>query len=324
MNYTAERQTADGIEVVYLADTATKTEVRIVPSIGNNSYEMTVAGQPVFWSPYRTLSEFKAKPVNLGNPFLAPWANRLDQEAFFANKKRYALNMGLGNVRKDGFQQPIHGLLLYSPYWQIASLTGGGDAAAVTCRLEFWRYPDYMAQFPFAHAYEMTYRLRDGVLEIETVVENLSTDTMPVSVAYHPYFTLPGVPRDQWAVTVPCREHVQLNAKLTPTGERQPYSQPEPVKLAGRQFDDVFAGVDSSKEFVVEGGGKRIGVRFGPKYPVGVVYAPPGRDFICFEPMSGITNAFNLHHEGKYPELQSIVAGGRWRESYWIHPQYGR
>lgn len=321
MNYTAERQTIDNVEIVLLTDAKAKAEVRIAPSVGNNSYEMKVNGQPVFWSPYKTIGELKAKPAMAGNPFLAPWANRLDQEAFFANSKKYILNPNLNNFRKDGSQLPIHGLILYATEWQVSSLHSGDESAAVTCRLDFWRYPDYMAQFPFAHAYEMTYRLQNGTLEIETSVENLSSSEMPVSVAYHPYFTLAGVPRDEWNVTAPVKEHVTLNSQLTPTGERTPYSDPQPVNLRGRQFDDVFSGVDSTKEFSVAGGGKKIALKFGPKYPVAVVYAPPGRDFICFEPMSGITNAFNLNHAGKYPELQKIAPGGRWRESYWIRTE---
>jgi len=322
MNYTAERQTSDGVEIVYLADARTKTEVWIAPSIGNNSYEMKVNGQRVFWSPYATVKELKAKPAMAGNPFLAPWANRLDQDAFYANGKKYSLNAELKNFRRDGNGQPIHGLLVYANEWQVASLKSGDESAAVTSRLEFWKYPDYMAQFPFAHTYEMTYRLRDGALEVETAIENFSTATMPVSVAYHPYFTLPGVPRDDWQVHVPASRQVVLNDKLTPTGELRPVALQQPVTLRGRQFDDVFAGVDASREFVVEGGGKRIGVKFGPRFPVGVVYAPQGRDFICFEPMSGPTNAFNLAHAGKYAELQKIAPGGGWRESYWIKATY--
>ena len=38
----------------------------------------------------------------------------------------------------------------------------------MTSRLEFFRLPDYMAQFPFAHTIDMTYRLANGVLEVET------------------------------------------------------------------------------------------------------------------------------------------------------------
>jgi aldose 1-epimerase len=51
-----------------------------------------------------------------------------------------------------------------------------------------------------------------------------------------------------------------------------------------------------------------------------VVYAPPGHDYICFEPMATVTNGVNLAHEGKYPDLQSVEPGGRWQESFWIHP----
>lgn len=324
MNYIAERRSVDGTEVVLLAEERRKVQVWIAPSMGNNSYEMTVAGERVFWSPFAGLAEWKAKPTMIGNPFLAPWANRLDEDAFWANGKKYVLNAELGNFRRDAHRQPIHGLVTYAPHWQVASLTSGEEAAAVTSRLEFWRYPEWMAHFPFAHAYEMTYRLQDGVLQIETVIENLSVETMPVSVAYHPYFTLPGVPRDTWAVRIPAREQVVLNEKLTPAGETRPFAGDTPVTLAGRQFDDVFAGVDPGKEFAVEGGGKRIGVRFGPKFPVGVVYAPQGRDFICFEPMSGVTNAFNLAQRGKYAALQTIPAGGTWRESYWIRAEYGK
>lgn len=320
MNYTAERQTADGVEIIVLTDAKAKAAVRIAPSLGNNSYDMTVNGQRVFWAPFQRVSEWKAKPAMAGNPLLAPWANRLDQEAFWANGKKYNFNPDLKNYRLDASKQPIHGLLVYTPHWQVVSLVGGEEHAAVTSRLEFWRHPDWMAQFPFAHTLEMTYRLKDGALEIETVVENNSVETMPVSIGYHPYFTLPGVPRDSWQVRLPVKERVELNDKLTPSGERKPFTETQPVSLGGRQFDDVFAGVDPQGEFSVEGGGKKIALRFGPKFPVAVVYAPPGRDFICFEPMSGVTNAFNLAHAGQYPELQKISPGGRWRESYWVKP----
>ena len=43
-------------------------------------------------------------------------------------------------------------------------------------------------------------------------------------------------------------------------------------------------------------------------------------NFICFEPMAGITNAMNLAQKGLYKELQSIQPGGTWQESFWIKP----
>jgi len=61
---------------------------------------------------------------------------------------------------------------------------------------------------------------------------------------------------------------------------------------------------------------------FGPNYRAVVVYSPggSGRDFICFEPMTGITDALNLAHRGLYKELQSIPPGQTWQESFWVKP----
>jgi aldose 1-epimerase len=249
----------------------------------------------------------------------------LDQDAFYANGKKYLLNPELGNLRRDWNQLPIHGLLFSSPHWTVTRLEADGESARVTSRLEFWRYPDLMAQFPFAHAVEMTYRLAGGALEVETVLENQASEPMPVGVGYHPYFQLPDTPRDQWKVHVAAREHVELLPNLTPTGARSPVTLPDPAPLATTSLDDVFTnlvrGKNERPEFWVEGGGRRISVIYGPKYTVAVVFAPPGKDFICFEPMSAITNGFNLAHTGVYKELQSIPPGGTWRESFWIVPE---
>ena len=114
-NYSAKKAVADGLEIVRLADDGHAIEVSIVPSIGNIAYRMMVNGKNALWVPYEKLSEMKAKPVQAGVPFLAPWANRLDQDAYYANGKKYRLNPDLANFRRDGNQKPIHGLLGFSP-----------------------------------------------------------------------------------------------------------------------------------------------------------------------------------------------------------------
>ena len=72
-NYTAEKAMEDSIEIVRLADAARRMEVRIAPSLGNNSYSIKVNGQEILFSPYKTRGEWKAKPAQAGNPFLSPW-----------------------------------------------------------------------------------------------------------------------------------------------------------------------------------------------------------------------------------------------------------
>ena len=194
----------------------------------------------------------------------------------------------------------------------------------MTSRLEFWKHPELMAQFPFAHTIEMTYRLHAGVLEVRTTIENLSADPMPVGIGFHPYFQLHDAPRDQWKVHLAARDHLALSKMLIPTGERKPVEFADPFPLAGVSLDDVFGGLvrDAAGRatFSVEGAHEKISVIYGPKYTVAVVYAPPGRQFICFEPMSTVTDGFNLAHAGVYKELQSIPPAGVWRESFWIAP----
>jgi len=321
-NFTARRTTIDGVDVVQLADAGNHIEVSIAPSIGNMAYEFKVAGKNYLWFPYHSPAEMRDDPRFCCVPFLAPWANRLDQDAFWANGKKYLLNPGLGNLRRDQHQKPIHGLLNFSSLWQVAAVEADADSAWVTSRLEFWKHPELIAQFPFAHTISMTYRLRAGELQVETAIENLSAEAMPVGIGFHPYFQLHDAPRDQWKVHLAAHDHMALSNLLIPTGESKPVEFADPQPLKGMQFDDVFGNLVRNPaglaRFWVEGAKERLTVTYGPKYTVAVVYSPASSSFICFEPMAAITDAFNLAHDGIYKELQSVPAGGGWREVFSI------
>jgi aldose 1-epimerase len=223
-------------------------------------------------------------------------------------------------IERDENGLPIHGLLLYASSWETGRLHADAQGAEVTSRLEFWKHPEWMAQFPFAHTIQITHRLYGGILEVHTTIENHSTEAMPLVIGFHPWYQIPGEPRDHWKVRLPVREHYALSPKLIPTGETKPLDLPDPTPLAGRQLDDVFGGVDPNGEFSLEANGRKVSVRFGPKFPVAIVYAPNTRDVVCFEPMTGLTNGFNLAHEGIFKDLQSVPSGGTWTESFWIHP----
>jgi aldose 1-epimerase len=318
-------------EVVQLEDAASRTVVSVTPSVGNMVFEMKVNGTNVLWWPFSTVEEFKARPAMSGIPFLGPWANRLDEQAFYANGVRYPFDMSLGNVRGA---IPIHGFLTTNPDWQVVEVRTDETSAWVTSRLEFFRQPSWMKQFPFAHTIDMTYRLRDGVLEVNTLIRNMAADPMPVAIGFHPYFRLGDSPRDEWTVSVGARTRWLLAANKVPTGATQPIEQlfPDPrnVTLRDYDLDDVFSDLvrDSSGKAVmtVKGKAQRIDVLFGERWKSAVVWAPkptaPGQDrnFICFEPMAGITNAMNMAPKGMYKELQSIAPGGTWNESFWIRP----
>lgn len=316
-NYSTERRTVDGLPVVTLRDAEHHAEVSIATSVGNIAYEFKINGKNALYFPFSELSDFKEKPTLCGVPFLAPWANRLEKLGFTFQGKSYLVNPELGNIRLDGNQLPIHGLLSFSPLWEVVEASADATSAHVTSRLEFWRHPELMAQFPFAHSIEMTYRLKNATLQVETTIHNLSVEAMPISIGYHPYFNLHDAPRDQWTVHIGARKHLLLSDKLLATGESKPMDLPDEFTLAGRVIDDGFydLGRDGNglAHFSVRGRQEKIAVTFGPKYPVNVTYAPPGKDFICFEPMAAMTNALNSGHA-----LQTLAAGAEWRESFWI------
>jgi aldose 1-epimerase len=68
------------------------------------------------------------------------------------------------------------------------------------------------------------------------------------------------------------------------------------------------------------GTAQRIDVLFGAAYRAAVIYAPKGRDFICFEPMAGITDSMNLAQRGLYKDLQHVAPGATWQEHFVVRP----
>lgn len=322
-NYSATKTRVDEIEVIRLADKTHETEVSIAPTVGNIAYELKVKGANLFWFP-DPLGKYREAHGLAANPFLGPWANRLDHDGFWANGKSYALNPALNNIRRDQNGRPIHGLLTTCPYWRVVSIRADESGAEVTSRLEFWKYPDLAAQFPFAHTVDMTYRLSGGVLEVRTRVENLATEPMPLVIGYHPFFQLHDSPRDAWKVHIAARRHVVITKEALPTGESEPLAVADPQPLEGTQVDDIFTdlvrGADGRAVFWVQGKAQKLSVIYGPKYNTAIIYTPRNSKFVCFEPMSGITNGANLAQAGKYKELQSVPAGGTWEESYWVAP----
>jgi aldose 1-epimerase len=318
-NYRAEQVEDHGVAIVRLTDAANDVVVSIVPSIGNRAYEMKVHGKNVLHFPQADAGEYQQRPRLSGIPFLAPWADLLNEPAFWANGKKYQFNMGLGNVRGN---MPIHGLLVTSPYWRVKEVAADGQSAHVTSRLEFWRYPDLMAQWPFAHQYDMTYSLSGGVLEVRTTVTNLSTDPMPLAIGFHSFFQIPDIPREEWVAHLPAKIHVIADEHNIPTGEMRPLDIPNPLPLRGRKLDDGFTDLERDPQgrahFWIEARGKVVETLFGPQYPVATIWLPEGREFICFEPLTTIISGVNLAHDGKYSGQQSIPAGGSWTGSFWI------
>lgn len=312
-------------DVVRLEDTRAGIAVSVIPSM-SNAYEMVVKGHQIIRKTFKEIGEFREKPGLNGVSLLAPFANRLDETAFYANGKKYNFDMEMGNVRGP---IPIHGFLSAAKDWKLVEAKADARAAWVTSTLEFYRHPQWMQQFPFAHTITMTYRLQDGALEVRTRIDNLSVEPMPVAIGFHPYFQLSDSPRDEWTLSLDARSRWRLAPNLIPTGETEPiaqiYGDPKAIALKDKALDDVFGdltrGADGRAVMSVRGKTQQIDVVLGPNYRAAVVYSPRTSNFIALEPMVGITSSMNLAHKGLYKDLQTIPAGAHWQESFWIRPR---
>ena len=312
-------------DIAELRDTRADVVVNVLTT-GSNAYQMTVKGQDVIRRTWKSVDDIRARMGLNGVPLLWPYANRLDEQAFYANGQKYAFDPGLGNTGRGAI--PIHGFLQNASAWKVVEVKADARSAWITSKLEFFRVPQYMKQFPFAHTLTMTYRLQDGALEVRTRIDNLSSEPMPVAIGFHPYFQLTDSARDEWTLSIAARTHWLLDQRKIPTGDTQPIANllpdPKNVAVKAAPLDDVFSDLERDAQgratMTLKGKAQQVDVVFGPKFRAVVVYSgAPGS--VALEPMAGITNAMNLAQRGLYKDLQSIAPGEFWEESFWVRPK---
>jgi aldose 1-epimerase len=327
-NYSVTKKLVEGHTTYHLLDAKRKMDFGIVPDIGNFAYQFKVNGKDVLISPESFEAYLQKHGFGWGIPFLAPYANRIEQEYYYFQGRKFLLNDSLGNILRDQFKQPIHGLLVFDPRWEVVK-TGGSETegAFITSRMEFYKYPDLMAQFPFAQVYQITYRLKDGKLECTTKVSNVSKSLLPVLFAFHPYFH-PDGPREDWVLSNSAKYYWMLTDRLVPTGEKKPTEEltPNPLefKLGKTFLDNLFSDLERDRNGLghvwVKGKTQKIAVEYSREYDFAVIYAPLDNALICLEPQTGPTNAFNLSHEGKFNGLIVLEPGKTFKATYRIIP----
>jgi aldose 1-epimerase len=283
-----------------------ETEAEFVPGAGLLCSSLRHRGVELL-DPGQGVEAYARRGKTMGIPLLYPWANRLSRPGYAAAGASVQLPAAEGRYPTDPAGLPIHGALPGDMVWE-AQADGEGRLRAA---LE-WDAPGLRELFPFTHRLEREATVTESGLTLTTTVHAGSDDRVPVAFGYHPYLTLAGSERAGWQVDLGATQRLSLDDHMIPTGERTPLTHRD-FLLADESWDDGLAGLETPAQFLVSDGERALSVSFETGYEWAQVYAPPGHDYICFEPMTAPTDALNSG-EG----LTVIDPGESYRASFTI------
>ncbi|HEX8456731.1 MAG TPA: aldose 1-epimerase [Pyrinomonadaceae bacterium] len=301
--YTVAAETRDGVEVYTLRE-ARRAHASIAPALGNNCFAYAAHGADVL-EPV-AFSDFRQKPTSYGIPLLFPFPNRIREGRFTFQGEPYTVN------------PPRHGFVRDKP-WRVTGQGASADAGAwLTCAFDAAEHAEtILTQFPFPFRLEVTYRLKDSRLDIETAARNAGARDMPAGFGIHPYFRRPAA----GTLTVPARHRLELADSL-PTGRlldaEGAYDLRRAADLDRLTLDDIYTSIDAEDgeavaRCVIEDREQNLRtiVEFSRRqFPYVVVYTPPApRRAVCVEPNTCPTDAFNLQARGIESNLITIAPG---------------
>ena len=291
---------------VYSIEQKGKAVAEIVPELGNNCYVYRVSdGNHWFHlidSP-PDLITLEQRPTAFGNPILFPFPNRIRDGKWRFEGKTYQFD------KQPESPTTIHGLLLNCPY-NVDKHTADENGATLVCSLNSQDFPDIRRQYPFPFIIEITYTIRDAVLTMDVMIRNTGNSNMPMGFGIHPYFStnLSGkADASKALISVPANKYWELDDVLVPTGLQKDVSGTLDLR-AGQPFgklklDHVFTDVimdNGVSRCIIENQdtGHGMVMESDSVFRELVVYTPPGRDAICFEPYTCPTDAINLQTKG--------------------------
>ncbi len=306
-------------EGIILHDREARSWAQLVPDLGCQlvRFGAVVASREVETFLQPTDETPAQVPSHYGAPVLFPFPNRLrGGQARFGGRT-------IQVDRAPGQPHAIHGLIR-DHHFRVERLGVEGEAAVA--RLAVDADEQVLRQFPFPFRLALTCRLSGAALRIDVEAENTGDGRMPLGFGWHPYFRLPLVPggdRRDALVRVPAQRQWQLDETLVPTGEivaippERDFRTARP--LGTTYLDDVYTDLKlwsgaSVCELRDPAAAVTLTVSAGPTFREWVVYAPPTRPTICFEPYTCPTDAFNLVERGLDAGVIVLPPGERWTD----------
>jgi len=292
MSFSVSRITENGLSLVKLQDNATNTIITILPEYGAllHSFQFPVDGKPLnIIDNYSSRENIEQElGVSFKSSKLSPFVCRVRDAKYVLEEEEFEF----ANKYTDG--NAIHGLLYNKPF-KVVNEFADETQAIVSLKYHFKREdPGY----PYEYNCEVRYTLLPrGILQVETIVLNLDTLSIPLADGWHPYFNLGGV-IDDYEMQVSTETMVEFDKDLIPTGTLVPdKTLTEGIRIGNRQFDNCFVvqPVDQRPPVALynPANGVYVSIFTNNRYPYIQIYTPPHRKSIAVENLSAAPDCFN-------------------------------
>ncbi|OXS77559.1 aldose 1-epimerase [Domibacillus enclensis] len=283
----------DGAEAIQASNGA--LVMTIIPSFGSNVISLVdvKTGQELLVKP-ESFSALQESPILHGIPVLFP-PNRIEGGTFSFEGETH--EFPINEIGKHH----IHGFVYDKP-WRV--VTEKEESGIITIETAIQLEEPAIYQHAVIH---LTYELEGQVLRQKAVVKNEGSKPFPWGIGYHTALLFD---ERNAAFSLTKTNQWTLTDEAIPTGKLEETDPFEQVNLQNVPLDDAFAAAASENKAVVEGEDIRLVYRTDSAFKHWVVYNGNGREgFLCPEPYTCITNAFNLDLPADVTGLRVLQPG---------------
>jgi aldose 1-epimerase len=274
---------------VILYNPQTGEKVVILPEIGATLVELQLNCEGQLIQLIQLPGE---KPINENDLYpsalLAPWVNRVRNGNYSFEGRNFQLPINeakLGNA--------IHGFLARKPF-EIFEQKCTHELAEVSFTHS---YKGDFQGFPFPFIYTLTFQLkRNGVFTLHFDANNTGDTNMPFACGWHPYFTIANSDVSQLEITFnPTLKYISDEQMIPMAEEIASFSMP--IRFSETTLDHVFKLEKQTKHLTqLTDTQSKISLFLKQnsfELPYLVVFAPPSKNCVAIEPMTGNTDALN-------------------------------
>ncbi len=260
-----------------LKDLNTNSRLEIVPERGGIVTKWSLQGQDILY-----LDEDRFNNPNLsvrgGIPILFPICGNLPDNIFSYNNQNY-------HLKQHGFARDLP--------WQVLGQSTNESAKII---LSLKSNPQTLEDYPFEFELIFSYELKENQLIINQSYENQSTEVMPFSFGFHPYFCC--YDKNQLSLDFPAQEYQSKTGDQTyPFNGKLDYSLPE-IDIAFTKLQKQTASFDDGQR------GLKISLSYSDFFSTLVFWTLQDKDYICVEPWSSPRNSINTGEKLQYLQPQ--------------------